>query len=150
MSYRQNDTLINSGQPPTDFVFRVVSKCKDIKNALKKTTMKPTTAERKPDHTEISGFFCDEWPLGRQHQCIPAVLTLRDGMLAFKRDEAEDANIECLNDGTGDPNHICIKLPRYLDEDGNTATEYEVKRDVLFSMLKILWTDCEPPVEIIQ
>lgn len=150
MSYRQNDTLINGDQLPSDFVFRAVSECSDMKKALNKRVVKPRKAERKPDHTEISGFFCHEWPLGRHHQCIPLVLTQRDGMLVFERTEAEKADFECINDEAGHYNHVCIKLPRYHDEDGRISTEYEIKRDVLLSILKILWTDCEPPIEIDQ
>ena len=150
MSYRQNDTLINGDQLPLDFVFRAVSECSGMKNALKKRLVKPKKAERKTDYTEISGFFCDDWPLGRHHQCIPPMLTQRDGMLAFERIEAKHVGIECINDEAGHHNHVCIKLPRYLDEDGMISTEYEIKRDILFSILKILWTDCEPPIEIDQ
>lgn len=147
MAYRQNDALINSGSQPNEYVFRLAD-CQDIRNGLKKRVIKPTRSERKDTHTEISGFFCGVWPLGTQHHCIPGDLDRREGLLAFERIRATNAEIECEDDGDGYANHVGIRLPRYLDENGETPAEYEIKRDALLGMLEVLWTDCNPPIAI--
>ena len=147
MAYWENAPYMASAGNPRDHVFRVVGDCKDFKDRKPdRRAIKPLVKERLPDRTEISGFFCDDWPLGNQHACIPDNLKKRFGMLSFNRQAAIDSGIPCDDDEQDYPNHVCITLPRYYNDEGLVNTEYEVVRDELLAHMRILWSDCDPTV----
>jgi len=138
MAYRKDDLLVSTC-PAASYVFRVARECEDLKR--RKRLLTPKRVDRKPDHCSLSGFWCREWPLGVDHICIPEEVTQRAAMLAFDRAQAREIGIPCTNDHPGHDNHVDIRLPRFGTD------EYDVLRDQLLVLLKLVWADCDPPVD---
>jgi hypothetical protein len=148
MAYRQNDPLIAS-QNAGNYVFRAVRECGDLKGEPKrkvKRILTPGASGQHNTYTSLSGFWCSSWPLGADHSCIPPAIHQRAAIVTFKRVKAEAIALPCIDDADEYYNHIDIQLPVYLDDTGNTSIDYLIKRDQLVSLLELLWTDCEPPI----
>jgi hypothetical protein len=149
MAYWQNDPLI-AADNADEYIFRAVRECSDLRGEperKRKRLLTPSLLDRRDTLTSLSGLWCHEWPLGATHACIPDVIKRRAAFVAFKRQEAEISAIRCDNDEVGFINHVAITLPVYKDENDVTTTEFEIKRDELFDLLQLLWTDCEPTVQ---